>query len=111
MTLAVLEPLFISLLSILFRPPSVMLFPEYEKPSFTHIQTTRKLLVLYKQKYMMQEFVVSWNQLHMRNNMLYNIFRVGRCTTKTEQEQNMEAGKSCFLNYEIILKVQLMPKI
>jgi len=47
---------------------------------------------------MMQEFVVSWHQLQMRNN-LCKIFRVGRCTTVTEREQNMESGKSCFLNY------------
>jgi len=59
----------------------------------------------------MQEFVVSWNQLHMRNNLLCTIFRVGRCTTITEREQNMEAGKNCFLNYEIILKILLMPRI
>jgi len=45
---------------------------------------------------MMQEFVVSWHQLHMRNNLLRNIFRVVRCTTITEREQNMVAGKSCF---------------
>jgi len=59
----------------------------------------------------MQELVFSWNQLHMRNNLLFNIFQVDRCTTITEREKNMEAGKSCFLNYEIILKILLMPRI
>jgi len=59
----------------------------------------------------MQEFVFSWHQLQMRNNLLCKIFRAGRCTIITEREQNMEAGKSCFLNYKIILKTLLMPRI